>query len=142
VEHAAIKMILEFFNFGDVMVGMVMTLLNGRVSRVIVEDGYSDTVKIARGTPQGDRASPYIFIIVIEILLIKLRGMEGHGVECCDFIKRKIEGMDIEPLNAEAYADDLTVIFKMDNGTVEVVLRVLSDLHKYQVLRLTRIRHN
>jgi hypothetical protein len=126
VEHAAIKMILEFFNFGEIMVRMVMTLLNGRVSRVILEDGYSETVRIARGTPQGDRASPYIFIIVIEILMIKLRGMEGHGVDCCDFIKRQIEGMDIEPLNAEAYADDLTVIFKMDNGTVEVVLRVLS----------------
>ncbi len=86
VEHAAIKMILEFFNFGEIMVGMVMTLLNSRISRVIVEDGYSDSLGITRGTPQGDRSSPYIFIIVIEILLIKLKGMDGHGIECCDFI--------------------------------------------------------
>ncbi len=35
--------------------------------------------------------------------------------------------MDIEPLNAEAYADDLTVIFRMSNGTVELVLRLLND---------------
>jgi hypothetical protein len=127
VEHAAIKMILEFFNFGVNLVGMVMTLLNGRLSRVIVENGYSETLHIARGTPQGDRASPYIFIIVIEILLMKLRGMEGYGVECCGFIKRKIEGVNIDPLTAEAYADDLTVIFKMSNRTVELVLQLLND---------------
>jgi hypothetical protein len=102
VEHAAIRMVLEFFNFGVNMVGMVMTLLNGRISRVTVENGYSETLHIARGTPQGDRASPYIFIIEIEILLINLRGMEGYGVECCEFIKRKIEGMNIESLTAEA----------------------------------------
>jgi hypothetical protein len=44
VEHVAIRMILEFFNFGVNMVGMVMTLLNGRISRVILENGYSETL--------------------------------------------------------------------------------------------------
>jgi hypothetical protein len=38
---------------------------------------------IKRGTPQGDRASPYIFIIVIEVLLIKVRSMEGKGIDEC-----------------------------------------------------------
>jgi hypothetical protein len=75
-----------------------MTLLNSRISRVIVEDGYSDSLGITRGTPQGDRSSPYIFIIVIEILLIKLKGMDGHGIESCDFIRRKIEGMNLESI--------------------------------------------
>ncbi len=30
-------------------------------------DGYSAVIKIQRGTPQGDRASPFIFIIAIEV---------------------------------------------------------------------------
>jgi hypothetical protein len=127
VEHAAIKMILEFFNFGETMVGMVMTLLNSRISRVIVEDRYSDSLGITRGTPQGDRSSSYIFIIVIEILLIKMKGMDGHGIESCDFIRRKIEGMNLESITAEAYADDLTAIFKMSNGTVELILWILNN---------------
>jgi hypothetical protein len=31
-------------------------------------DGYSTDIEIRRGTPQGDRASSFIFIIAIEIL--------------------------------------------------------------------------
>ncbi len=41
VEHEAIRGVLNFFNFGPNMVRMVMTLLNGRKSRVIMEDGYT-----------------------------------------------------------------------------------------------------
>jgi hypothetical protein len=51
VEHEAIEKILQFFNSGEYMVGMVMTSLNGRKSRVIAEYGYSESVQIARGTP-------------------------------------------------------------------------------------------
>jgi hypothetical protein len=72
VEHAAVSKLMEFFNFGPIMTGMVMTLLNGRKARVIMEGGYSEDILIKRSTPQGDRASPYIFIIVIEVLLINL----------------------------------------------------------------------
>jgi hypothetical protein len=89
VEHDAIKKVLEFFNFGEYMVGMVMTLINDRKARVIVEDGYSQTLKIARGTPQGDRSSPYIFIIVMEVLLMKIKSKDGGGIDSCDFIARR-----------------------------------------------------
>jgi hypothetical protein len=36
VEHEAIERILCFFNFGDVMKKMVMTLLNGRSAGIIM----------------------------------------------------------------------------------------------------------
>jgi hypothetical protein len=127
VEHAAVLKIMEFFNFGPVMAGMVMTLLNGRKARVIMEGGYSEDIQIQRGTPQGDRASPYIFIIVIEVLLIKIRSMEGKGIDECEFISRAVGRMEIEKLTAEAYADDLTLIFQMSERAIEVILGVLHD---------------
>jgi hypothetical protein len=116
VEHAAVLKIMEFFNFGPVMAGMVMTLLNGRKARVIMEGGYSEDIQIQRGTPQGDRASPYIFIIVIEVLLIKIRSMEGKGIDECEFISRAVGRIDIEKLTAEAY--DLTLIFQMSERAI------------------------
>jgi hypothetical protein len=125
VEHAAIKKILEFFNFGNSMIGMVMTLLNDRKARVIMEGGYSSDIDIRRGTPQGDRTSPFLFIIVIEVLLIKIRSMEGRGIDQCRFLPRRIGGVDMEPLTAEAYADDLTIIFKMSANGVELILEIL-----------------
>ncbi len=81
VEHGMIRKVMEFFGYGHVMIGMVMTLLKDRKSRIIFENGYSESVQIERGTPQGDRSSPYIFIMCIEVLLMRLRiiGMNGNA---------------------------------------------------------------
>jgi hypothetical protein len=61
VEHEMIRNVMEFFGYGQVMVGMVMTFLKVRKSRIILESGYSESIQIERGTPQGDRSSPYIY---------------------------------------------------------------------------------
>ncbi len=125
LEHEAILECLRFFNFGNFMVRMVATILKDRKARIIVDDGYSETFGIRRGTPQGDRSSPYIFIICIEILLLKITLMEGRGINACNFIKEKVKDLNIESLTAEAYADDLTVIFKMMDGSLEVIVNML-----------------
>ncbi len=139
IEHAAIGNILEFFNFGQVMVKMVMTLLKGRKARVIMGDGYSTDIEIRRGTPQGDRASPFIFIIAIEILLMKIRKLEGRGIDCCKNIIRMVEGLDLEKLTAEAYADDLTVIFfQMSERSVEIILGVMEEFYRMSGLALNK----
>jgi hypothetical protein len=106
---------------------MVSTLLYKRTARIILEEGYSDTFCIARGTPQGDRSSPYIFIICMEILLIKVLSMDGRGIDSCEFIRRKLAGLNIESMTAEAYADDLTVIFKMSEHGVHCIVSVLAE---------------
>ncbi len=106
---------------------MVSTLLNKWTARIILDEGYSETFSIERGTPQGDRSSPYIFIICMEVLLMKILSMEGGGIDSCDFIKRKLMGLNIEAMTAEAYADDLTIIFKMSERGVECIIKMLDD---------------
>ncbi len=138
VEHKAIESILKFFNFGANMVKMVMILLNGRKARVILEEGYSGDIPINRGTPQGDCSSPYLFIIVIEVLLIKIRTMDGQGVNCCAHIFRRIENMDIENLTAEAYADDLTLIFSMGDGVVRIICDIMEGYERCTGLGLNK----
>ncbi len=138
VEHQAIRNILEFFNFGEVMVGMVMAILNKRIARVILGEDFSPDINIDRGTPQGDRASPYLFIICVEILLIKLLLMEGKGINQCTFINNRIGNIDIEKLTAEAYADDLTVLFKMSEGAMGQILDILEDYHRCTGLRINK----
>jgi hypothetical protein len=129
VEHEMIRNVMGFFGFGNRMTRMVMTLLNGRTSRVILDDGYSKTIHIARGTSQGDRSSPYIFILCIEVLLIKLR-MESNGMinDSELFLEwQEIADRRLEPLNGEAYADDLTVIFNMSRECVHNILKILES---------------
>jgi len=84
---------------------------------------YSKTFDIKRGTPQGDRSSPYIVIICLEILLLKIE-MGGGGL----IVGR--DNMDIEgrPVNSvnEAFADDLTAMFRMSIPAVKCILGILN----------------
>jgi hypothetical protein len=51
--------------------------------------------------------------------------MEGKGIDECDFISRAVGRIEIEKLTAEAYADDLTLIFKMSERAIEIILEIL-----------------
>jgi hypothetical protein len=79
IEHLFIKSVFEFFNYGPRFVNMITTLLKDRRAQIILNNGFSDSFAIQRGSPQGDRVSPYLFILCIEILLIKIRSVEGGG---------------------------------------------------------------
>jgi len=85
VEHVFINRVMEFFKYGPRFTGMVMTLLRGRTSRITVNNGYTESFNIERGTPQGDRISPFIFILCIEILLIKLKCLGGGWLKILIF---------------------------------------------------------
>jgi Reverse transcriptase (RNA-dependent DNA polymerase) len=78
VEHYVIMKVFEFFNFRQIMCKIIGTLLRNRVGRVILTDGFSKDFKIERGTPQGDRSSPNIFILCIKILLLKLEQISSR----------------------------------------------------------------
>jgi hypothetical protein len=123
VEHEYIRKCLEHFNLGPVLIGMVMTLLNDRKASVNMGSMYSQTFDIKRGTPQGDRSSPYIFIICLEILLIKIE--MGGGGQIVGRHNTDLRGEQVNSVN-EAFADDLTAVFRMSNEAVKCILGTLT----------------
>jgi len=129
VEHAFIKKVLEFFYFGEGMVSKIMILLHDRKARVILEEGCGESFQVERGTPQGDRISPYIFILCIEILLIKIESMDGQGIDKCNFVSRVIGGRELSTNTAESYADDLTLLFKFREGSMRIILQTLHSFY-------------
>ncbi len=135
VEHAFIKKAMEHFNIGPVLVGMVMTLLRERQACINLGHMYSGRFDIKRGTPQGDRASPYIFLICVEILLIKLE-LGGEG----KIISRNAVDLDGNPVSAlnEAFADDLTVQFRLIQGAAEKILSILETFGDVSGLQINK----
>ncbi len=135
VEHGFIRKSMEHFNFGSVLTGMVMTLLNNRRACINLGNMYSKYFNIGRGTPQGDRASPYIFIICVEILIIKLE-LGGEGC----ILGRKAYGKLNEEINSlcEAFADDLTVLLRLIGNALHKVLSILDDFSKLSGLAINR----
>jgi len=124
VEFLFVKNVLTFFNFGPDMINKVSTLLYDRKARIILDNGCTDTFGIKRGTPQGDRSSPYIFLLCIEILLIKIESMDGKGVNKCNFVRNEVGGKNLPSNNQESYADDLTILFKYGNEAMRIILDI------------------
>ena len=72
ISHDYIYESLKIFNFGDYFIKIVRTMLTGRTCTVMIDGYETEPFKIERGVPQGDTASPYLFILVLEILLLRI----------------------------------------------------------------------
>ena len=121
ISHSYIYETFHFLNFGQHFISMIKTMLSKRCCNLMVDGFLTSSFNIDRGVPQGDSASPYIFIIVLEILLLKLKNDPG-------IIKLNIlphdKPEDNDDFNADplaVFADDMTVLMK---ETTENLIRV------------------
>jgi hypothetical protein len=96
---------------------------------------YSNTFDIKRGTPQGDRSSPYIFVICVELLLIKLGLGTGRVV-----VGRQGADLWEDPANSvgEAFADDLTALFRYTEEAIKKIMGILDEFGEISGLKINR----
>ena len=121
---------------------MVETILNNREARVIMGEEIGGIIKVNRGTPQGDRASPYLFILCIEILLIKIESEEGGVIKSCEFNRAVREEYNMESMVNEAYADDLTVMFQWGKPGLKRILSILKEFEAVSGLQINIKKHS
>ena len=101
VSHTFLLKVLQLFGFGPSFCSWVTTIYSGITSCVMnggFSTGYFD---ITRGVRQGDPLSPYLFLVVIEILAHVLKDNVFQGVKFGD-----------SEVRHAIYADDMSIFVK------------------------------
>ena len=105
-----IHKVLVFFNFGEYFVSLVKIILTNIKLCVIQHGVFSEFFTIGRGCRQGDPASPYIFLLCVEIMGLMVRQ------------NKDISGIHLfgKEYKLIQYADDTTILLDGSEKSFEV----------------------
>ena len=105
---------LDKFNFGPSFIHWIRILYKD-VSSAVMNNGFTTGLfPLERGVRQGDPLSPYLFIIAVEILAIRIR--EDNNIQGFKF--------GHEVLKLSSFADDMTCFLK-DNSSYNALFEAL-----------------
>jgi exonuclease III len=116
VKHSFIWKTLEQMNVGKCLIGHIKTLYKGAKSAVLNFGYKTNWIKLAKSCRQGDPVSSYLFILVLEILLTKLR----NKIEPCEALKSEFK------LSFSCFADDLTS-FPKNKEQLKLTLEIVKS---------------
>ena len=130
VEKSTILASLRKFNFGDYFLKLVKTLINNAESCVQNGGWLSGFFEVQRGIRQGCCASPILFIIVAEIMSIKIRANDNiHGLS---FKKNNSNSKEFKLLS---YADDVTLLLN-NTDSLQNAIKDVQDFALFSGLNL------
>ena len=125
IDHCFMFACLKRFGFGTQFVQWVKTLFKN-AQTCVMNNGFSvGYFAFKRGTRQGDPLSAYLFILAIEVLLIRVRDSE---------LVRGILVIDKE-IKFDAYADDGRFFLK-DLQSLYTILDIMEEFGKFSSLQL------
>lgn len=72
-QHESVKEILKMYNFGDKFIDMVMICYKEIRSAVMNNNTWKDWIKIQGGLRQGCNLSPKIFLLIMQVISLKIK---------------------------------------------------------------------
>ena len=123
---------LKHFGFGEDIIRWVSAFYNDIKSSIIVNGQASTGFKIERGCRQGDPISPYLFILLAEILACRIR--EDENIKAI-----KIEDTEFK---ISQFADDTTFLLEGDRESLEQLFKHLEYFGEISGLKLNTDKTN
>ena len=115
ISHSFIIKSLHFFGFGFSFIKWINVILNDIFSCINHCGNISDRFKVGRSCRQGDPISPYLFIICVEILALKIRKDKTvRGFKLGNFEQK-----------LDFYADDLTAYLDGSEASLKSMVSIL-----------------
>ena len=125
VDHTFLFATLTESGFGRDLIQWVKTFLKDSESFVMNNGDSSGYFPLNRGTRQGDPLSAYLFILVLEVMLIQIRENDNiKGINVGNF-----------DIKLSAFADD-TYFFTLDTQSLRYILETCSVFEDYSSLKL------
>ena len=123
---------LKKFNFGPIFIQYVATIINGAESSIKNAGWISRFFQTSKGVRQGCNLSPLLFILVVELLAIKIRSnanIEG--------ILDQTQNHFINETKLSQYADDMSLYLK-NVTSLKLTLHEIDQFTKFSGLALNR----
>ena len=128
IEWNFIKRSLELFNLGPFLTRWFSILYNNSEAAVINAGYMTDYFTVSRGVRQGCPLSPFLFILSVELLALKIRQEPNcKGIRLPNLQEAKIS----------QFADDTTLISK-DTNSLKFSLQIIGSFGSISGLRLNK----
>ena len=135
IAFAFIKAVLRFFGFSTKLINWIMTLLKDFTVVIVQAGNISKTIDIERGCRQGDPIASLLFILCIEVLLIKIRTSEKIKPFKMEY-QLHLTIKEIIQKYMEGFADDITLSIE---NTTESLMGATEVIEKFGDLSGLRI---
>ena len=127
VDWEFMKLVLRKFNFGDSLIRWIDVFYTD-ISSCVINNGFTTNYfNLQRGVRQGDPLSPYLFILVVEILACSVRQ------------NKSIKGITINGVETKIlqYADDTNGILS-DTTSLRSFLKTVKEFGEFSGLKLNK----
>ena len=120
ISHVFIQNTLKTLGFGPDIITWICTFLKDRDAQILLGGHLTESIYLEQGVPQGDVISPYLFILMVEILLIKITNTKN------------ITGITYatQESRAETFADDTTLFMERNEANLRNATKYIQHFHK------------
>ena len=119
LDHTFMHNTLALFGFGPDIITWIKLFFTNRDAQILMGGHMSEKIHLNQGVPQGDVISPYIFILMVEILLIKI----NHT--------KNIKGITFaqQESRSETLADDTTIFIERSEHNLRNTTKYITQFH-------------